>query len=31
MRTYLKTAAAVAILAGLGACASQPEVVEEDP
>ena len=29
MRTYIKTAAAVAILAGLGACASQPEVVEE--
>lgn len=29
MRTYLKTAAAAAILAGLGACASQPDPVEE--
>jgi len=29
MRTYLKTAAAAAILAGLGACASTPPEVEE--
>lgn len=29
MRTYLKTAAAAAILAALGACASNPPVVEE--